>query len=84
MPRGQSDVEGEAAHEVLRLGEVVEEADDLESALVQEALAVVAEFTHFQLCSFCPLVTRLSIHTLTQRNCVQIPLYGSAVLSSKN
>ena len=52
MPRGQSDVEGEAAHEVLRLGEVVEEADDLESALVQEALAVVAELPHFQLLSF--------------------------------
>ena len=42
--RGQSDVEGEAAHEVLRLGEVVKKADNFESALVEEAVAVVAEF----------------------------------------
>ena len=47
--RGQSDVEGEAVHEVLRLGEVVEEADDFESALVEEAVAVVAEFPYLQL-----------------------------------
>ena len=49
VPRGQRDVEGEAPHVVLRLGEVAEEADDLESALVEEAVAVVAEFSYLQL-----------------------------------
>ena len=49
MPGGQSDVEGEAVHEVLSLGEVAEEADDFESALVEEAVAVVAEFPYLQL-----------------------------------
>ena len=49
MRRGKSDVEGEGVHEVLRLWEIVEEADDFESALVEEAVAVIPEFPYLQL-----------------------------------
>ena len=65
--RGQSDVEGEAVHEVLRLGEVVKKADDFESALVEEAVAVVAEFPY-------PQLQRISLHCAADffHTCAQI------------
>ena len=67
MRRGQSDVEGEAVYEVLRLGEVVKKADNFESALVEEAVAVVAEFPY-------PQLQRISLHYAADifHTCAQI------------